>query len=531
MLTGSDSAVRIVLFGMPEAGKSSLLGALAQAAPAEEAVLRGKLIDRTHGLVELQRRLYEDRPRETLDEIEPYAIALEPPTTKDGQAGKAAEAVLVDCDGRAANKLLDHKEGLTSELSDGALAQAVVGADALMLVIDIAAEPARVQFDFGQFARFLRALEANRGQRAEVGGLPVFLVLTKCDLLAKLTDTTAHWLERIEERKRVVRQRFEEFLAQQAAREQMPFGKIDLHVWATAVKRPALADAPARPNEPYGVAELFRQSIDSALNFRQRTAVATRRLGWVVGILAGMVGLMAALAFFFLAAQAETEMGRFEHDLRSYHGAHSDNVAERLREPAGKTVAELQTFRDDPLFSKMPQELQKQTLDQLREAEAYDKYAKQWQAAVKAAHLPEAPRLARSEAELEGFHGLLEQYPVPEEYQTAWQDTDLVRRQRRWKNEIEVMQSEVKAALKAIDELQEIDAKIKDRKKFTGDQLDQFLEELKIKDKTLPYRTDNHLPIRNSRVTYADIALFDTVAVQLARYEKIRQYHKLNMLP
>jgi hypothetical protein len=237
------------------------------------------------------------------------------------------------------------------------------------------------------------------------------------------------------------------------------------------------------------------------------------------------------LAFFFLAAQAETEMGRFEHDLRSYHGAHSDNVAERLREPVSKTIAELQTFRDDPLFTKMPPELQKQTLDQLREAEAYDKYAKQWQAAVKAAHLPEAPRLARSEPELDGFNKLLEQSPVPKEYRAAWEDTDLVRRQRRWKNEIEVMVSEVKAALKAIGELQELDAKIKDRKKYTGDQLDLFQEELKIKDKTLPYRADNHLAIRNSRVTYGDIAQFDSVAVQLARYEKIRQYHKLNMLP
>src|SRR5207245_4735258 len=119
------------------------------------------------------------------------------------------------------------------------------------------------------------------------------LVLTKCDLIAKPADTSAQWMERIEERKREVHQRFQEFLAQQAAQEQMPFGSIDLHLWATAVKRPALADAPARPKEPYGFAELFRQCLDSARGFRERRPQAPQRPGRVVGLLAVIVGLMA----------------------------------------------------------------------------------------------------------------------------------------------------------------------------------------------------------------------------------------------
>ena len=48
------------------------------------------------------------------------------------------------------------------------------------------------------------------------------------------------------------------------------FGRIDLHLMATAVKRPALADATARPREPFGVAELFRHSLLSAKDFRDR---------------------------------------------------------------------------------------------------------------------------------------------------------------------------------------------------------------------------------------------------------------------
>ncbi len=63
----STAAVRpddlsIVLFGMPAAGKSSLLGALAQAAQAQEHLLNGRLTDVSHGLDELRRRRLRREP-------------------------------------------------------------------------------------------------------------------------------------------------------------------------------------------------------------------------------------------------------------------------------------------------------------------------------------------------------------------------------------------------------------------------------------------------------------------------------------
>src|SRR5205807_3380771 len=143
-----------------------------------------------------------------------------------------------------------------------------------------------------------------------------------CDLLAQPTDSTAQWMDHIEERKRAVHQKFQEFLAQQAAREQMPFGKVSLHVWATAVKRPALADAPARPKEPYGVAELFRQCLDAARAFRERRRQATKRLARVIGMLAGLIGLMTLLVHFFLATLAETEISRRLAAWRSFSFVH-----------------------------------------------------------------------------------------------------------------------------------------------------------------------------------------------------------------
>src|SRR5215469_15593655 len=102
----SPAALRIVLFGLPAAGKSSLLGALAQAAQTQEHLLNGRLIDQSGGhLTELQHRLYEERSRPTAEEVVPFAVELDP-FVHDGQAQPKVEAVIIDCDGRVANDLL-----------------------------------------------------------------------------------------------------------------------------------------------------------------------------------------------------------------------------------------------------------------------------------------------------------------------------------------------------------------------------------------------------------------------------------------
>src|SRR5262245_46837126 len=246
---GGD-AVRVVLFGMPDAGKSSLLGALAQSAQSQERQLHGRLVDLSNGgLAELQRRLYDERPRETLEEIVPYPVAYEPFDGPRPDPSRRRPAVLIDCDGRIANELLTRRKELEGD-KQGALGRAVLGADALLLVVDAAANPEQIDADFGEFVRFLRFLERSRGRRSDVGGLPVWLVLSKCDLLARPGDTDAAWHERIEQREAQVASRFKEFLDAEAGGGPVPFGSIDLHVVATAVKRPALATAPAAPREP-----------------------------------------------------------------------------------------------------------------------------------------------------------------------------------------------------------------------------------------------------------------------------------------
>ena len=201
------SAVRLVLFGMPDAGKSSLLGALAQAAHTQGRALHGHLTDLSHGLGELRNRVYDDRLSETLEEIVPYPVRFAP-------FGKPARtAVLYDCDGRTANELLTQKRPMEQEARAGTLAGAVLEADALILTVDASAPHSQIEDDFREFFRFLRFLERYRSREHAVGGLPVYLVLTKCDLLARDTISRQAWEARIEERKHDVMRRFKQFLA------------------------------------------------------------------------------------------------------------------------------------------------------------------------------------------------------------------------------------------------------------------------------------------------------------------------------
>src|SRR6266540_2115119 len=127
LATAGPATLRLVLFGMPDAGKSSLLGALAQAAETQGNVLNGRLVDVTHGLAELRQRLYEEQPRQTVEEIIPYPVVYEP--FPGAEEHPRLEAVLVDCDGRIANDYLSRQRSLHGVSENGTLGHSVLEAD------------------------------------------------------------------------------------------------------------------------------------------------------------------------------------------------------------------------------------------------------------------------------------------------------------------------------------------------------------------------------------------------------------------
>jgi GTPase SAR1 family protein len=427
--TPAASALRIVLFGMPAAGKTSLLAALAQAAQLQEQVLHGRLIDHGQGLADLKRQLYGDRTRDTLEEVVPYHVAFEPTANSGGAAADRLEATLIDCDGRAANEILSRLHGPDDLPGGRPLAQAILAADTLILVVDASAEPGLLQKDFNQFARFLRLFEQGRGRRSEVAGLPVYLVLTKCDLLAKKEDTAAAWMQRIEERKRKVGEKFQEHLAKGAGREGLAFGKVDLHLWATAIGRPELADRPAKPHEPYGVAELFRQCFASAKAFHERHSQAVRRLRYTVAGVVGFVTILALLAAGFFLTRPSAEVLHLENELRGVIPAVGSDSADRFREAAAK-LKTLTKVLKNPAFDQLPPEKQDEAGRLAKELEAYLAYRKVLLEKV------QDPQFASTAEELDRIEKNLNALPLPATYATAWVETDVARLRKQWLNDV-----------------------------------------------------------------------------------------------
>jgi hypothetical protein len=348
-------ALRLVLFGPPAAGKSSLLGALAQSARTQESLLNGRLADRSGGLAELRDQLYDGRGRVTAEEVSPYPLDYEP-FAEDGRALAAHEhlgAVVLDCDGRVANDLLARHEALDEHSPEGTLAREVLRADTLLLVVDASGTLPQVDAEFAEFDRFLRLFEEGRGERTEVGGLPIYLVLTKCDLLARPGDSLGSWMERIEERKRDVDKLFRDFLSRRVDEGGLlPFGQIELHVWATAVKRPALAQAPAAEREPFGVAELFRQCLARSAAFRERRQRSHGRVFWTavsaVGLVAGMLAMMVALV--------TTNASQLRAKVDEIRYSEGPTVPDRLRGTPSELrqrIDELKEVVRDPGFSSL----------------------------------------------------------------------------------------------------------------------------------------------------------------------------------
>jgi GTPase SAR1 family protein len=422
-----SQALRIALFGMPAAGKSSLLGALLQSSQTQEELLDGRLVDVSQGLAELQRRLYENQPQETTQEIVSYPVRLE----RGG--GALYSAVLVDCDGRVANELVTRQRALGGASPNESLGAAILGADTLVLAVDASASPGQLQSDFVEFGRFLRVLEQQRGRRTEISGLPVFLVLTKCDLLAQASDSVAAWLERIEQRKTEVARRFQTFATHDGTRT--PFGRIDLHVWATAVKRPVLKDSPARPRDPYGVAELFRQCFAAARAYRKRLATSRRRVGLTALSALVLVALLIALIVGVVSLHRQAP-SRLETQVDQLHSRDQEQTPLAQHRNVQSKIDELNTIATDPVFVQLPPKKQDYVRERLDELKAYAQFQRAVQQITD-------PRDATSLAQLDQISGALSALAIPAGYAFAWRDTEAGRQQLEWQEDIAALRDAV----------------------------------------------------------------------------------------
>jgi hypothetical protein len=414
------AALRLVLFGMPDAGKSSLLGALSQAAQTQERVLHGQLSDPTQGLSELRERVYESRQRETLDEIVPYPVRFSP----YGQP--SVPAILYDCDGRTANALLTQKRSIEKENRTGTLAGAVLSADALFLTVDASAPHSQIEDDFREFLRFLRFLEKFRSREQAVGGMPVYLVLTKCDLLVRDASVERHkWEEQIANRKSEVIDRFRQFLAGHGVKHgEFSFGTIDLEVRATAVRQPALADDNAKDREPFGVAELFNTAFTEAMAYRDRQIRSRKRVFWTVAGAGSFLATLIVAGILLFVNPREPSQFTLADRVESLRATEGPTAVTRLGTSLDRRMKDWIEVQSDPGFPALPDHLQNFVRMRLEEGSAYIRFRDEL------AEIP-PPGRARSLAELQKIEERLTKLMPPAPYQGEWAVTEAMRQRER----------------------------------------------------------------------------------------------------
>lgn len=379
-------APRIVFFGLPLTGKTGLLHAFAD---PEAPFPLSKYGDETK--TELCR------------------------TLPDG-------TVLCDVDSPVAKERINDPNRIER---DDRTALAVRGANAVVLAIDASATDDSTLGLFQSFAAFLDGFEGARRRNRDVGGLPVFLTLTKCDRLARPGDGPDDWFRRVEAKKRSVRTAFEDYLAGLGV-EPFAFGSVEVHIAATALRFPADPRFAAL-DAPFGVEELRDECLAAATAHLRRSDESHRRLRWTLAGAGSIVGAMAlALAALFALAPGldEDRLGNRVRAYREREGPPASRLADARLE---RNRRELAAIRSESGFDSLPDELRRFVVQRLAENDAYKEYRERF-------HPPRiGPAEARTLKELDALDSeLAGTLKPPTEYAEDWAETAAVRLYRKW---------------------------------------------------------------------------------------------------
>ncbi|QEL21119.1 GTPase domain-containing protein [Limnoglobus roseus] len=386
------AAPRIVFFGLPHTGKTALLHAFAD----------------------------PDAP-----------VSLLPPG-KTGEMSRVLPSgvVLCDVDGRSAKEIISDPVQIQR---NEATANDVRSADAIVLALDASASSELMLGLFAEFALFLEGFEKTRSHGREVGGLPIYLTLTKCDTLFRPGDDPNEWLRRVEAKKQSVRTAFEDYLAETGhggpVASPFGFGSIEVHVAATAIQFPP-DHAFHALRAPFGVEELQEDCTQAATAFRRRIESSHRQLRWTVAGSSVLVGTMLATLlglFAFSPTADEDRLGRRVQLYRQNEGPSEVRLADKRFDRNRK---ELEAIREDYAFDELPPEVREFIDNRLREFTAYRDFREKFQ----------RPRIGPAEvrtgAELDRLDAELNSLLVPPpEFAAAWSDTEAIRLFRKWKTD------------------------------------------------------------------------------------------------
>ncbi|MBX9581024.1 MAG: hypothetical protein K2X87_12005 [Gemmataceae bacterium] len=423
---------RVLIFGHPRSGKTFLLGALFQAGEKQPETLGAEVADLSAPprLELIRDAVYYDTDfAQSGAELIRTPIRLTPWRGGTWAAGRPGVVELLDCDGQAATAMMAGADRLRDRNVRGTLAAAVVRADVMVLVVGAAAGEKELDRQFNDFLFLLQEVEQRKQFRREVGGFPIALVLSRCDELAEPGDGRAEWEARVDRRRDYVAGKFEDYLrdadpAPGIQSPYLPFGRVDLTDYAVAVRWPKLPGEEHPPDEPYKVAELFRDVFAAAAAHRRRVVGSDRRLRttvWAVLCTLWVLVAAALIVGYFQPDPADPGLADRVRAYREQDPPAAVRLAERNVARAKRTLA---AFQADPGFYGLPEDLQQFVAGRLREVEEYQAYRAKLLAAVAPADARTLDDLSRSEQVLTADLAL------PAEY--TWADTEAGRLRDKW---------------------------------------------------------------------------------------------------
>ena len=173
----------------------------------------------------------------------------------------------------------------------------------------------------------------------------------------------------------------------------LAFGSVDLTVFAVAVRRPPLPDAPAPANHPYQVAELFRDCFAGAKAHRARARASDTRLRWTVR-LAGAAMLVLCTGLGTVALFPPQPTGPALADKVRLYLAGEQPAAVRLADgDLERNRATLRGFAADADYPDLEPDLRAFVDSRLKEIADYEAYrGKLADTTVPASAQPARPR-------------------------------------------------------------------------------------------------------------------------------------------
>ncbi len=403
--------LRVVFFGPPRSGKSKLFDAMAAVASsqADDTVPLVPADAPTGPSSVVRRRLAVDLP---------------------GERVVTGDVEFIDCDGIAAQKLLADADLLRRQKARSELAHSVRSTDALVVVIDATWKAEQVDEVFAQLDTFLKVLRDQRTADREVGGLPVFLVLGKCDELARRGEAFADWQARVQDELTKLEGRFRSWF-EDTGGPFLAFGSTELAVTATATSWPDVLGGVTDTTGGFGIDELHSTVMQAARDHHDRSTRSRKRLSWTAGIAVGLLSVMLFTLVYLSASHEPPAVDALVARVKRMRETFGPPVQRLSDERFERNQKELRAARESPVFDLLPAELQRYVEDELRQFGEYEVYRKRFDPPQ---FSPADVRTAGERTELE--QALAERLTPPPEYATAWEQTEVVRLAAKWRGDL-----------------------------------------------------------------------------------------------